>query len=405
MAEKTQIPRILRSIETLSPFLIGLGILLLIVNGGSGLGGFYRAWTFGWVFWMSITFGCFGMMLICYMVRARWCRPLISLFEAGSSTMLPMGVAAIPFVVAAYTHHLYPWAHPSVVARDTILQYRSVWFNPNWFLLRTFMEFMIFGIMVFGLLRSSKIIEITGSNDDASKRAANAAGCFVVSILLITVAVTDWIMSLDRHWYSTIYGFIFTITAGLTAMGLCVAIALQMRLDGEAPYVTLVDRLMTRDWGNLLLVLTMVWAYFNLCQYIIQWSGNLPEEVSYYVARNAGLLAFVTVFFVIIRFFIPFLLLISSRLKRVPTMLRNTALLIFFAQVLDQAWNVIPMFHSWSGPGSGLRAQLQSFPGYFGSLFLIGGIWTFLFVLRIKQNALVPNEDPQILEALNHAHS
>ena len=405
MAEKTQMPRILRRIEILSPILIILGIILLIANGGSGIGGFYRAWTFGWVFWMSITFGCFGMMLLCYMVRARWCRPLISQFEAGSSTMLFMGITAIPFAIAAYTHHLYPWAHPSVVAKDQILQYRSIWFNPNWFLIRTFMEFTIFSTMVFLLIRSSKIIEITRSTQEASQRSFNAAICFVFSILLITVAVTDLIMSLDRHWYSTIYGFIFTITAGLSSMGLCVAIALQMRLDGDAPYDTLVDKLMTRDWGNLLLVFTMVWAYFNLCQYIIQWSGNLPEEVSYYVARNAGLLAFVTVFFVIIRFFIPFLLLISSRLKRVPRMLRNTALLIFFAQILDQAWNIIPMFHSWSGPGSGLRAQLQSFPGYFGSLFLIGGIWTFLFIRSMKQNALVPNEDPQILEALNHAHS
>ncbi len=408
MASNSGFPKLLSRIGVIGPVFVVLGLVLLFVGIGGGVSQFYHAWINGWVFWMSLSTGCFGLMMLGAMVRAQWVQPLRRFFEAGAWNYVVLAVLFIPIVVAAATNHLFPWAHPYVVAHDPIVAYRSHWFNTPFMTLRTYLMFTIFLVLIRMLTKVGKVQDehpdISTRLKAGGLRASIAAPGFLIMVLLITLGVTDWIMSLDPHWYSTMYGFLFLIGAGLAAMTFGVILASQMAIENEEPFKGLVTRQMTRDWGNLLLMMTMVWAYFSISQYLIYWSGNLPEEVTYYIQRNAGMFAWVTSIIVICQFFLPFLLLLSSRLKRRPNMIRNAAILIFVTRIVEEAWNVVPMFHSWHGPDSGLAVQFHGFVSYVGAWLFIGGIWLVLFVRYLRQGTLVGSPDPQLLEVLEHAH-
>jgi hypothetical protein len=219
-------------------------------------------------------------------------------------------------------------------------------------------------------------------------------------ILLITFAITDWAMSLDPHWYSTIYGFWFCISSALFAMAFNTFLVCRMRAARMAPYDIFVppqlprkpSDLLTRDQGNILLMMTMVWAYFAISQYLITWSGNLPEEVRYYVARNTGLLAWVSTIMALLLFFIPFLLLLSGKTKRFLGILAMTTAITMLGRVVEGAWNVIPMFHPLY---AGLYAQLNGLQWlyYVAAFFGIGGLWMFGFAWNAARSPLIPASD------------
>ncbi len=385
-----------------------LGLILLIFDSLHSVQNFYHAWTFAFDYLMCLTIGCFGLMLLSNMVRAEWCRPILRIFEAGALNLAFMALCVLPIVYAAFTRHLFPWAHPSTVASDPILQSRAVWFNPLFFTIRNIVFFVVLTGIAY-IIRSLALKQDLEKNVQTAKqiatmRASIAAPCFLLMVFAVTSAATDWIMSLDPHWYSTIFGFHFLIGAALCGMSFAVALATTMKLAGEGEYAQMANPKATKDWGNLMLMMTMVWAYFSISQYMIYWSGNLPLEVTFYVQRNVRTLAWFTSTLIICQFFLPFLLLLSSRLKRYARMLRNTALLIFFTRILEVAWEVIPMFHSWHGSDSGFVVQFQGGMGYLGALLFMGGIWMALFVRNIKRASLIPNLDPQILEVMEHAH-
>ncbi len=401
-------PKLINRIGAVGPILAVIGVAFLAVGASAGVSQFYHAWINGWVFWMSLSTGCFGLMLLSLMVRAQWCRPVFRIFEAGAWNFPLLAFLFIPIIAAAATHHLFPWAHPAMVASDPILRYRAHWFNTPFITVRVFTIFLTFMVFLSWLTRLGKVQDTHPETrrrlQVATSRASLAAPGFLVMVLAITIGITDWVMSLDPHWYSTIYGFLFLIGSGLAAMTFAVILVTQMAIDKVQPYEELVTKQTTRDWGNLLLMMTMVWAYFSISQYLITWSGNLPEEVSFYIARNAGTFAWVTSIIVICQFFLPFLLLLSSRLKRRPNMLRNAAILIFTTRIVEVSWNVIPMFHNWRGADSGLMVQFQGLVSYIGAFLLIGGVWLALFVRNFKRGTLVPELDPQLLEVLEHAH-
>lgn len=408
MNEKTPFPRLLTRIGSAGLVLAVLGAIGLVAAGlTGGTDQFLHAYLYGWIFWTSLTIGCFGLMLLQTIVRASWGFPVIRLFEAGSKMMPIMGLGCIPLIIAAYTGHLYPWADPAMVRQDPVLHYRAIYFNPFGFMFRNIIYFVFFTFITWLLSYLSREQDRTGNMEIAQNRVNIAAPSFVIMVLLVTFAITDWVMSLDPHWYSTIYGFWFIICSGLTAMALITLIGCRLKMGGYVPFnVTpqhpdsIITRGVTRDWGNLLLTMIMVWAYFSLSQFLITWSGNLPAEITYYIKRNTGLLAWYTAFMVIFQFFVPFLCLLSSRAKRTPGLLAAVAALIVCVRVFEVAWNIIPMFHPLY---AGLGPQLEGILFYLASLVGFGGIWLYGFITFAKSTPLIPSSELVAEEVLHHA--
>src|SRR5579871_5888597 len=380
MDTKEPLPTLFQRLRLLGAAAGVLGILGLLLSLGNPKQ-LAQAYLFGWMFWISITVGCYGFMLMHNFVRGSWGFPVIRLFEAGARMMPYMFIAFVPILIAVYNHLLYPWADPAQVAADPILKYRTHWFNPGFFLLRNLVYFVSFTGWTIGLTRLSREQDRTGNLEYIQNRTNFAAPGFVVMVILVTFAITDWVMSLDPHWYSTIYGFWFLDASGLAALALITLFACLLKIGKVEPYQELITPQVTRDLGNLLLTLTMVWAYFAVSQYLITWSGNLPNEIRYYVQRNTGLVAWVSAVMTIGQFFLPFLLLISGRTKRVPGILAAVCALIFCVRILEAAWNVIPMFHPLY---TDLLGQLAGIGYYLAAFVGVGGLWLFIYVQNLS---------------------
>jgi hypothetical protein len=210
-----------------------------------------------------------------------------------------------------------------------------------------------------------------------------------ILILTITFASIDWMMSLDPAWSSTIYGLIFVASWSLSALAF--GILVMSWLSKREPMNGVVRTSHFHDWGNLLLALVMLWTYFAFSQYLIIWSANLPEETTWYVARNHGGWGAIALGIVILQFAFPFMTLLSRAAKKSPQKLATLAVLILAMRIVDVIWLVEPTYNrehfhlSWMD----LVAPIA-----------IGGLWIATFAWQLQKRSLVPINDPQLEQAL-----
>lgn len=389
---KEPLPGILNTLGMIGPLLALIGIAGCLFGYMNNRAEFWHSYMFGWIFWVNITLGCFLVTLLIHTVRATWGYPVLRLFEAGSRLIPVLFLLFLP--VLAGLPYLYPWADHARVAADPVLQHRSAYMQPTWFMMRTIVYFAIWTILSTLVNQSSLRQDRTGDPNEAQWRTTLSAPGIVIYVITVTLAVTDWVMSLDPHWYSTIYGFIFCDGQALGALSLITLLVTWWAY--RPPYTKeVILHSVTRDLGNLMLTFTMVWAYFALSQWLIIWSGNLPEEIHYYLERlkTPSLLAMGT-FLVFGQFFIPFLLLLSSRAKRTPKLLAGIAAWIVLVRIVDIFWIIKPMFKHDDVPFT--LWDVVAFVG-------IGGIWLTGFVFFARANALFPRHALLPEEALEHA--
>jgi hypothetical protein len=209
--------------------------------------------------------------------------------------------------------------------------------------------------------------------------------------LTATFASIDWIMSLDPHWFSTIYGMVFIVGQGLTTLAFMITVALFLGERGPLAAVMTPERI--HDLGNLLLAFVMLWAYIAFSQFLIIWSGNLPEEIPWYLHRGRGGWEWIALFLIVFHFAIPFLLLLSRETKRRVRMLLAVAAGLVLIRLVDLFWLVAPSFHH-----AGVRIHWLDFV----APVALGGIWIAAFIWYLKGMSLVPLHDPRFREARGH---
>jgi len=374
-----------------------VGLLLLVVgvltahSDPAILKNVMQSYLYGWVLAMLLCLGCYGWMLIHYMSKGSWGKPVLRLFEAGAKSLPIMFILFLPMIF--FCHAIYPWANPDLVKVDATLQHRAAYLNPTMFGLRTLAYFGIWTMFTVILTGLSKRQDETGDVRLADYRQKMSAFGFLIYVVTATLAFTDWIMSLDTHWFSTIYGFWFVDFQGLATISFVALIICRNKLARQEPYDTLVTLQVTRDIGNFMLVLTMVWAYFSLSQWIIVWSGNLPEEITFYLRRNAGAFLLVGAANIIFSFFAPFVILLSGRTKRTPALLAGVATMILIMRFVDIFWVVVPVTRHPIAP---LWTDAA------GAMFAIG-VFLAGFSYFVRQSPLVPQHDELVLtEAASH---
>ncbi|HTE20185.1 MAG TPA: hypothetical protein VK689_17615, partial [Armatimonadota bacterium] len=208
-------------------------------------------------------------------------------------------------------------------------------------------------------------------------------------VIVATFMAVDWVMSLTPHWFSSIFGLLFVASQGLSTLALM--LALLGFLAGDRGLVRGLPDGYFRDLGNLMLAFVMLWAYMSFSQYLITYSGNTVEEVSWYVQRRQNGWGIISLALVPLHFALPFLvLLVGSKLKRSPTRLAGLALFIVLMRFVDLFWLVAPTF----------RPSLNVIFTDFGTPLLIGGIWLWLWAAQLKDKPVVPLHDPRLEGAL-----
>lgn len=321
----------------------------------------WESFHFAFVSWTFFTCGCLALVILINVTRGTWGYPMLRFFEAGVKVGLPlMFIAAL--VMLAMKQNIFEWAKPEIVEHSPFYQHKTAnYLQETFFTARTICYFLFWMLCAYLMTSLYKREDQTGDEKYFKKRTVLAAPLAVFLVISITFAATDWVMSLEEFWYSTIYGLLVTVGSALGATAACILYLVGMWR--HEPYKHLLTVKQLRDMGNLTLTMVILWAYMSFSQYLIIWSGNLPEEIVYYVKRREGLWLQVGTALIFAHFLLPFFLLLSSRLKRTAWMLGGTMTFILVMRVVDLTYNIIPSM--------GRNVQVTDV----GAFLAFGGIW------------------------------
>ena len=343
---------------------------------------FFRSYLLAFVYWVSLSLGSLLLLMVHHLVGGRWGFALRRLLEGGTRTLLLMFVLGIPVLLGI--HELYEWSHADVVANDEILQKKAVFLNPTFFVIRYVIYFLIWGALAVLLNKWTAEQDLTVETSPTRRMQILSGPGVVVFVLITTFSAIDWIMSLEPHWFSTIYAAIFIIGQMLMTWAFMTLVAVQ--LSRYQPLSALLTNERLRDLGTFMLGFVMLWAYTSFSQFLIIWSGNLPEEITWYYTRLKGGWQNVGYMLVVFHFFVPMVLLVSSRLKaRIPILVSIAAGLMVM-RLMDLFWITAPAFDKTGFTIHWLDVVLP---------IAIGGLWLWVFYGQLSKRSLVPLNDPR----------
>lgn len=322
---------------------VGIIALALIAAGAflSGLSQLFQAYLYAYMFWLGITLGSLAIALLYLMVGGEWGMVIRRVSEAASKTLWLCALLFVPILFGF--EYLYPWARPDVVASDALLQHKGLYLNVPFAIARAALYFAVWGYLVWGLSRWSRPASQKVDPGDRRRFQRFSAFGLILYFLTMTFASIDWVMSLQPDWLSTIYGML--IVTGQALSGLAFSLLLLPVLVQEDQLAQVITPRHYRDLGALLLTSVMLWAYLAFSQYLIIWSGNLPHEASWYLARTTGGWQWIGLALLLFQFALPFSFLISLRAKRNPRLLTGLAMLIILVRLGEWFWEVVPAFH------------------------------------------------------------
>jgi hypothetical protein len=357
---------------------------------------FFHSYLLGFMLWLGASLGSMAFLMIQHLTGGMWGMVIRRQLEAAMKVLPLMAVLFIPIIVGMpYLYSGTPglndgWMKPYPTDTHLIQMTHSYLTVPG-YIERAIACFAIWLLLAFILSRWSNEQDSPPVQNLSPRFRKIAAPGLILYAFTISFAVIDWVMSLDPHWISTIYGFIFIVGECLTAM--CLMVIVESILSRYQPTASLLKAKEVHDHGKLMLTFVMLFAYFSFSQLLIIWAGNLPSEITFFTRRlNEGWQR-VGLALVLFHFAIPFLFLLSRSFKRNPRQLVWLAGWLIFMRLVDLFWYIEPNFH-------------RSF--YFSPLDLvvpiaIGGFWLAYFFRNLRSRPLLPVYDQHAQEFLKYA--
>jgi len=394
MSQNEQARPLLDRIQRLALIAGVAGLVVCGVGAFLDLGHFFQSYLFAYMFWLGLALGSMAITFLYHLVGGAWGFFIRRLMEAAAMTLPLMLVLFVPIAVDVLSgsSYLYEWARPEA-ANDPIIQTKAAYLNAPFFVARALLYFAIWVGLAYLLNRWS--LEQDRTADPVVSDRLRLLGRYglAVYILTLTFASVDWVMSIEPHWFSSIFGVLFLAGQGLSSMAF--AIAMAGLLSRREPLARVATVQAFHDLGNLLLAFVIFWAYINLSQYLIIWSGNLPEEVPWYIHRTQGGWVWLIRFVLAFQFVAPLLLLFSRRTKRNIQRLTTLAVVLLGVHLVEIFWRIIPSFRE-----TGLAIYWLDI----AAPIALGGIWIAAFTWLLKRRPLVAPNDP-IVATLQEAHS
>ncbi len=381
------------SIKTISIVLAVVGVLAL-------LGSFGLNKAVGWVDFLvsTVYFSMIAVSGIFFLslggvVQASWLTPYKRIPEA-MTKFLPVTFVCMLVMYFGY-HTLYEWTHTELVMNDPILREKVAWLNEPFFFIRTVIIFSLWILMAWALRSISKKMDTDGSEALSLKLQKYSAVFLIVFSLTISFAAFDWVMSIEPHWFSTIFGVYMFAGSFVSGIAFTTIAVIKLRDWGYLKGIISDDHL--HDLGKWMFGMSVFWAYIWISQYLLIWYANIPEETEYYVLRHDYWNA---QFFInlIINFIVPFFVLMTREAKRNTKVLMTVACILLFGHFFDMYLMVAPkVFHHYHAHISGYGIlQLLQFIGFFG-------LFVFVVGRALSKMNLVSKEDPTLEEGL-HLH-
>ena len=362
-------------------------------------GHFFRSWLISYLLVLGIALGSMALMMIQHLSGGTW-GVFRRIFEASSRTIPFLALLFVPVLLGM--SDLYVWTHPDHVQADEILRHKAPYLNIPFFIGRAVLYFAIWIALALVLNRLSARQDTGEVAVNQTIQRVSGAG-LVLYALTVTFAGIDWIMSLNPHWYSTLFGFLMMGGQGLSALAFTIVIS--TILVKREPLNSLLTPSHFHDLGKLMFAFVMLWAYFNFSQFLLTYAANLIEEIPYMVTRTSHGWQYLAVFLITFHFAVPWLLLLSRRLKRTPQRLVMVAAWLLFARYADLYMMITPEFLS-TGQNVHLAEGEHAVSHFFvhwldlAAPLAIGGLWFWMFLTELKKRQMLAVGDPYLRESL-----
>lgn len=338
---------------------------------------------------ISLSLGGTLFIALQYVTNAGWSVALRRVPEAMAYTLPVFG--CLMLLTFLGIPRLYEWSQPAAMAAEHLHHSKSDWLNVPFFVGRAVVYILVWWALAHTLVRLSRRQDANGAIEITEKSRAYAATFLVVFGVTISLASFDWIMSLEPHWYSTIFGvynFSGLFVGSLAALTLLVIF---LRRAGSFREIITDDHL--HNLGKLMFAFSTFWMYLWFSQYMLIWYANIPEEVVYFIRREQGSWTVITVLNLLFNWVIPFIVLLPQWTKRNETILLRICVLLLLGRWVDLYWMIVPPFAEGNA--------------HFGiwEIVPIATVVSLFFLLVTKvlsQSSLVPLKDPLLVESIGY---
>jgi hypothetical protein len=369
-------------------FIGGVALIAALIGAVTSPDKFYQSYLFSFLLVLGLTLGSLGLLMLQHLTGGNWGIIIRRPLEAAAQNIWLVFIMFVPVVLGM--NSLYAaWMDPERRRAEPLSPLQERYLTSSGFLIRAVIYFAIwFALMWFFNSWSRK--QDVDREDRALRRhfkLASGPG-IILYVVAMTLASIDWVMSLSPHWASTIYGFIFVAGQAVSAMSLMIAVV--VLLSGSEPFAEVLKKRHLHDLGKLLFAFNMLWAYFDFSQLLIIWSGNQPEEISFYRTRLSGGWGVLAVIVLVFHFALPFLLLLPQDVKRNARQISKIALWMIFMRLVDLFWMTRPEFTA------------RALPTWLDIVVPVAliGLWVGFFAMNLKQRPLLPLGDPKLAEAV-----
>ena len=396
-AQEYQAPESVSRLQQRAYFVGGIALLVSIFGAVRAPELFFPSYLMSFLLILGMTVGSLGLLMLQHLTSGHWGiiirRPLESATRALPLmviTFLPIAIFGMKYLYMGHGEEK-GWLNAPATGEGALSDFQKTYLTTSGFYTRAVIYFVIWLGLMFIFNVSSKQQDANPQDRALRFRLKMLAGPgIILYVFVMTFASIDWAMSLSPHWASTIYGFLFVAGQLISSMSLMIAVV--VLLARTEPFASVLQKRHLHDLGKLLLAFVMLWAYFDFSQLLIIWSGNQPEEISFYRTRLYGGWGVVAVIVLVFHFFVPFFLLLSQDVKRNAKVLPRIAIWLIFMRLVDLFWMTRPEFTSRAMP-TWLDIVLP---------IAFGGLWLGLFTFNLRQLPLLPLGDPELAEAIEH---
>ena len=393
-AQEYRAPASVDRVQTLGWILGGGALVLALVGAFISPDKFYQSYLFSYLLVLGLTLGSLGLLMLQHLTGGQWGIMIRRPLEAATRNVWLVLLMFVPIVLGMKS--LYSaWLDPKRVEAEPLSDFQQHYLTHGGFLFRAVIYFAIWFVLMW-LFNSWSVQQDVHREDRALRRRIKlfAGPGIILYVLAMTFAAIDWVMSLSPHWASTIYGFIFVAAQVVSALCLMILVVILLAAGSE-PYAGALKKRHLHDLAKLLFAFNMLWGYFDFSQLLIIWSGNQPEEISFYRSRLSGEWGVVAVMVLLFTFSLPFLVLLSQEVKRTPSLISKVAIWMLVFRLVDLYWMTRPEFG---------RSALPSWLDIVVPVALVG-LWVGFFAMNLKQRPLLPLGDPKLAEAIaQHEH-
>lgn len=385
-------PAGLKRLQQVSYGIGGLFLVLLLIGYLVDRTQFFHSYVFAFSFWVGLSVGSLALLMLQHLSGGGWGMVIRRPLEAATHTLPVMLLLFIPIILGS--HSIYSWTHQEELAKHPVVASKVSYLNLPFFSIRAVVYFAIWILLAYLLTRWSTLQDQTADRKYAKNMRVLSGPGMVLIVFTVTFASIDWFMSLEPEWFSTIYGLIFVASWALSALAFVIAVL--GALSKEEPVSHYVGQYHFHDLGKLLLALVMLWTYFSFSQFLIIWSGNLPEEIHYYLPRIHGGWGAIALMVIVLHFAFPFLFLLSRSFKRDSRKLVIIAVLILVMRLIDLFWTITPSFTH-----EHFHVSWMDIVAPIG----IGGIWLAVFSWALSRRPMIAINDPQFESVLEQVHA